>query len=165
MIRRWTKREVVTYLDRVEPVLDKLTHWELLDVAPSASSTAIQDAFHQMAAGLHPDRLRNELDAAERERLTIVYARIAEAYQVLRDPEERRRYNRAVLDTRGEDAVRDSDAVSLLSPRAQRLFRRAQAAMRTGDRHSAILNLSMALKLHPTSSLLRDAMRDARRGT
>lgn len=80
--KAWSKRELLSYLDRVLPALDKLDHFEMLDVSYKADNKAIQSAFHAMAARLHPDRHRNSLAAEQYERLIIAYARIVEAYRI-----------------------------------------------------------------------------------
>lgn len=120
-----------------------------------------------MAAGLHPDRHRNTLDPEQLERLVIVYARIAEAYRVLRNPKHREQYLREIARAQSEsgesvaDSAQDPEAaLALLSPKAQQLYRRAMAARRTGDTASATLNLRMALAKHPQSGFLRAALQD-----
>jgi curved DNA-binding protein CbpA len=169
-MRNWSKRELLAYLERAHGALERSDPFELLDVSPDDDATTVQRAFHEMAAGLHPDRHRRELTAEQREQLTQVYARIAEAYRVLRDPTERERYLKEVVrrDRKRSDAgaaparaaqQSTEDALALLSPKAQRLYRRAQASLRTGDAVSASLNLRMALKLHPQSGFLRAALK------
>jgi len=147
------------------PALDNSDHFELLDVPADADSKTVQGAFHTMAGGLHPDRHRNSLDAEQHERLVIVYARIAEAYRVLRDPKHRETYLRKIARDRadtGEPTPQGpqstESALSLLSPKAQQLYRRAMAAKRTGDFASANLNLRMALSKHPQSGFLKEAL-------
>ena len=173
-MRAWTKREVLAYLDRVIPILDSSDHFELLDVSPSANSHTIQGAFHTMAAGLHPDRHRNALAAAEHEKLIVVYARIAEAYRVLRDPKHREKYLREMARQQKKNiangevastaAVQSPEAaLALLSPKAQQLYRRGMAALRTGDLSSAKLNLRMALAKHPQSGFLKAALRSLKK--
>ena len=160
----WTIREILAYLDRVEPALGKLSHFELLDVDADANTAAIQESFHRLAARLHPDRYRSRLSSGDHERLTTVYARLAEAYQVLRDDGRRSHYVRETARARPETAAGKLDtesALSLLSPKAQRLYRRAQAALRTNDIASAVLNLRMALARDQNSALLREALGEA----
>ncbi|MCP4443990.1 MAG: J domain-containing protein [Myxococcales bacterium] len=165
-MRPWSKRELLAYLDRVMPALEGLDHFELLDVPPNADDKTIQGAYHNMAAGLHPDRHRNVLTPSQHERLIVVYARIAEAYRVLRSQVHREKYLRDEARRRqdGTEAPRapqdPASALALLSPKAQQLYRRAIAAGRTGDKASAMLNMRMALAKHPQSGFLQDALRN-----
>ena len=142
----------------------QLTFYELLDVQPDAADADIQGAYHKMAGRMHPDRHRTELNADQYERLNIVYGRITEAYRVLRNRAEREKYGRA-LAKRGTDNLGGDErtASKLLTPKAQRLYRRAKAALRTGDRASALLNLKMALRDSPNSAMLKQALTDAKK--
>lgn len=147
------------------PVLDSSDHFQLLDVSPHADKATIQGAFHTMAAGLHPDRHRNTLDPEQHEQLVSAYARIAEAYRVLRDPKHREKYLRDTARSQAESPVKTDMAedpecaLALLSPKAQQLYRRAMASRRTGDLTSAALNLRMALSRHPQSGFLKAALK------
>lgn len=157
-MKAWSVRDVLAYLHRVEKASGELDCFDLLDVSAGAGDAEIQAAFHRIAGGIHPDRHRDTLTPEQRERLTVVYARIAEAYRILRDPEARDQY----LRTMARERTSAPGTASMLSPKAQRLYQRAQASLRTGDRTSAVLNLKMALRLHPTSELLREALRSAK---
>ncbi len=167
-MRPWSKRELLAYLDRIMPALEGLDHFELLDVPPDADDKTIQGAFHNMAGGLHPDRHRNVLSPSQHERLIVVYARIAEAYRVLRSPEHREKYlideakRRKKTTTTVRAPQEIASALALLSPKAQQLYRRAIAAKRTGDTASAVLNLRMALAKHPQSGFLKEALKKLR---
>lgn len=162
--KMWSNRELLSYLDRVLPALDKLDHFEMLDVSYQADNDTIQSAFHAMAARLHPDRHRNSLPAEKYEQLIVAYARIAEAYRILRDPKHRDNYLRKLSRIQRQSpapAAENSDAaLALLSAKAQQLYRRSVAAQCTGDSTSAILNLRMALARHPQSDFLKDALRN-----
>lgn len=166
-MRVWSQRDVWAYLGRVEPVLDRLDHFSILDISVDASEKEIQKAFHNMAAGLHPDRHRHDLTEDQHERLVIVYARIAEAYRVLRTAESRDKYCREMVkksaaevsETGSENVTSEQDALAMLSPKARQMYHRAIAAKRTGDRSSAVLNMRMALAKHPQSSFLKAALK------
>jgi curved DNA-binding protein CbpA len=155
-------RDLLAYLDRVEPVLGKLSHFELLDVEPGATGEEIQRAYHVIAARMHPDRHKAFVTAEQYERLNVVYGRITEAYRVLRSDAERDDYTRALTRrARGKPetlGASPESAVRLLGPKAQRFYRRAMAALRTNDRASALLNLKMALRENPQSAFLRAAL-------
>ncbi len=180
-MRPWSRRDVLAYLERVEGATAELDHFSLLDVSVDASDDDIQRAFHRVAGGIHPDRHRTSLNFTQHERLMVVYARIAEAYRVLRNAESRDAYLRRLgrqqaralaspdstnnINMNGNPATpATSQRVAvMLSPKAQRFYGRARAALRTGDQTSAVLNLKMALRLEPTSDLLREALAQAMR--
>ncbi len=62
-------------------------HYARLGVRPSASAEDIRRAYRQKAQETHPDHNPDDPKAAER------FQKVKEAYQVLRDPERRARYD------------------------------------------------------------------------
>ena len=66
-------------------------YYARLGVRPSASSQEIRSAYREKAQETHPDRNPDDPRAAER------FQAVKEAYQVLRDPERRARYDEARL--------------------------------------------------------------------
>jgi len=65
--------------------LREKSHYEILGVPPLASLQEIKDAFRNKSSELHPDRNDGVCDPA--------YIRITEAYKILKDNEERRKYD------------------------------------------------------------------------
>ncbi|MFW6171517.1 MAG: DnaJ domain-containing protein [Planctomycetota bacterium] len=65
------------------------SYYEVLGVVPAASAEEIEGAFRALARKWHPDLCPNVQEAAEH------FKRVAEAYEVLGDPEKRRRYDRS----------------------------------------------------------------------
>jgi tetratricopeptide (TPR) repeat protein len=73
--------------------LKTTTYYDMLNVGPTASDSDIKRSYYQMAKKYHPDRYRplgmpDVLESAE-----WIFARISEAYEKLRDPDVRRRYD------------------------------------------------------------------------
>ncbi|MFU8842604.1 MAG: molecular chaperone DnaJ [Bacteroidales bacterium] len=67
--------------------MSKRDYYEILGVSKTASETEIKKAYRQMALKYHPDKNAGDKTAEEK------FKEAAEAYEVLRDPEKRRRYD------------------------------------------------------------------------
>jgi hypothetical protein len=94
--------------------------YQVLGVAPSATSAEIADAFRAQARDLHPDRNPGDDEASER------FKALTLAYQTLIRPRSRDAYDRRHLATR---------AAAPAPPRREPLFRtagRARAAVWSG---------------------------------
>jgi molecular chaperone DnaJ len=66
---------------------DKRDYYEVLGVSKSASDDEIKKAFREMAKKHHPDANQGSKEAEER------FKEINEAYEVLRDPDKKARYD------------------------------------------------------------------------
>lgn len=102
------------------------SHYDVLGVSSTADLADIRRAYHRAARQWHPDRLA-AVSAADAATGEVEMRRVNEAWEVLRDPERRRDYDR-VLGDRGrpggsagggrERSVRiDGDGVIRIDPR------------------------------------------------
>jgi molecular chaperone DnaJ len=66
----------------------KRDYYEVLEVSRDADDETIKRAYRRLAMQYHPDRNHGDKEAAER------FRECAEAFEVLRDPEKRARYDR-----------------------------------------------------------------------
>jgi molecular chaperone DnaJ len=69
-------------------VADKADYYDVLGVSRDAGAEAIRKAYKKSALKYHPDRNREDPDAETK------FKAVAEAYEVLSDPEKRQRYDR-----------------------------------------------------------------------
>ena len=180
----WTPAQVLAWLDEVEPRADGRSHFEWLELAPTAAPQAIQGAYHAIARTRHPDLFRAALRPADLDRLVRMYARVTGAYAELRTADSATAYLRrhapavtspappasptspappAPAAAPGASAPAAVDPARAMNARALALYRRAEGALRTGDRASAILNIKMAIAADPSSQLLRGALAELTR--
>ena len=66
----------------------KRDYYEVLEVARDADEDSIKKAYRRLAMQYHPDRNQGDTEAAEK------FRECAEAFEVLRDPDKRSRYDR-----------------------------------------------------------------------
>ncbi len=62
-------------------------YYEILDIKKSASEAEIKKAYRKMAMKYHPDRNKGDAEAEKK------FKEASEAYEVLRDPDKRARYD------------------------------------------------------------------------
>ncbi len=67
---------------------DKRDYYEILEVSKDADEETIKKAYRKQAMRYHPDRNNGDKDAE------ALFREASEAYEVLRDPEKRQRYDR-----------------------------------------------------------------------
>lgn len=90
--------------------LDRATnHYHTLGVSRSASPDIIKRTYHRLAKRFHPDRFHHDADAALHARIETAFAKIARAYETLKD-----RQARAVYDMKieKEEAMRPKRSVA-----------------------------------------------------
>ena len=68
--------------------MDKRDYYEVLAVSRTATDQEIKSAYRRLAVKYHPDKNPNDASAEEK------FKEAAEAYSVLSDPEQRKRYDR-----------------------------------------------------------------------
>ena len=68
--------------------MSKRDYYEVLSVSRTATEQEIKSAYRRLAVKYHPDKNPNDVTAEEK------FKEAAEAYSVLSDPEQRRRYDR-----------------------------------------------------------------------
>jgi hypothetical protein len=77
------------------------THYDVLGVARSATAEEVKRVYYAHARRLHPDRFRRDADAETQQRIDNAFARIARAYETLKDATLRAAYDLKLSKKRG----------------------------------------------------------------
>ena len=80
--------------------------YEVLGVAPTATSTEIQSAYRKLAKKLHPDLNPGDKGAEDR------FKEVAGAYDLLSDADKRKRFDSGEIDASGAERPQLPCAVS-----------------------------------------------------
>lgn len=84
------RQELEQFLQRLGQAED---HYEVLGVMRTAEANAIKRAYHALARRYHPDRFHQEAGTALHMQLQAAFARIAQAYETLKDAKLRSSYD------------------------------------------------------------------------
>jgi curved DNA-binding protein CbpA len=120
-------------------------YYQMLGVAPSASTVEIRKAYALLAREKHPDRFR---DPAEKQRAEEAFQEITAAFNTLMNPDRRREYD----ETRHRPQPRTPEEV------ATDAFARGQAALEAGQVEEAITLLQTAAHHAPGQAAYHAAL-------
>jgi DnaJ-class molecular chaperone len=123
---------------------DRRSFYEILGVGPPASQDQIKSAFRRLARERHPDRFKGAVRAqAEKD-----FQAITEAYNVLRDPTQRARYDQSLSSKTSQQLSNPRDLARALLAKAMGLVKTGQAAEANEYFAQAIAHDSESAKAH-----------------
>lgn len=154
------------------------THYAVLGVTRSSTPADIKRVYYSLARRLHPDRLRRVADADTQQRIDAAFAKIAHAYDVLKDSKLRASYDLKIekrrAATKEGEATRADSQTNADTPRteaqradtqasgaqaeqskkeeAEQKFRQGLAAYDRKDFAAARLLFGEAARLDPTQA-------------
>ncbi|MBV9960369.1 MAG: DnaJ domain-containing protein [Acidobacteria bacterium] len=154
------RQELEQFFARLEMAED---HYEVLGVMRSSDAASIKRIYHALARRFHPDRFHQEAGTELHARLQASFARVAQAYETLRDTRTRAAYDlrmdaqrkmrrpgsfagagggakQSTYHTRGSQAG---------SGQAEETFQRGLDALQSGDRALAMSLFGEASRLAP----------------
>lgn len=147
--------------------LEAMSYYEILRVADDASQKEIQQAFHDLSLRCHPDRFVEEgpeVAAAA----GAVFKRAAEAYNILRKPALRKRYDaelrkgQLTLDERAVEPKKQHEQRTLLmiarTPKAKLHAAKADELIANGKLDEARIQLITANQHDPNNDELKERL-------
>jgi tetratricopeptide (TPR) repeat protein len=131
--------------------LDGRDHYKLLGVGQHADAAAVRRAYVDLAKRFHPDAITRRGLTDLRDVAEVVFARIAEAHEVLADPNRRRDYDRG-----DQNGAEDMDVARVVQ--AETLFRKAEILLRAGNFAGALEFLRPAIGIWPEECAYQSAL-------
>ena len=107
-----------------------MNYYEALDILPTATPEQVRKAYRELVEIYHPDRMQDRR-ADVRERAESRLKLINEAYAVLRDPEERERYDNALNEGETQDRI-------YFKPKGSSSVARTRIRQRLQEIHDAV---------------------------
>jgi DnaJ-class molecular chaperone len=86
--------------------MEFFNYYEILSVKETAEPGAIKSAFQSMAMKYHPDRVAEHLKKKSED----IFKTISEAYEVLSDPEKRKKYDEWLKKTKPDQTANRASA-------------------------------------------------------
>ena len=145
-LTRESYREVIADLLARHGGLD---HYELLAVGSDASSETIHAAYERLARTVHPANAARYEVSSSAPALQVLFERATLAWEILSDPERRRRYNERQLIELDSAAPTGERREAERRDIARKQFERALVYANAGDVHSAIQMLEQAVQVDP----------------
>ena len=84
------EQEIIQFVSRVESAED---FYEVLALTRSADAATVKRTYHSLARRFHPDRFHKEAGTEFHARLQTTFARVAQAYEMLKDKTLRAGYD------------------------------------------------------------------------
>ncbi len=117
-------------------------HYATLALARNASNQQIRSRFRELARSRHPDLFEGE----DKERAEAEFQSITEAFNVLTNPERRRRHDLELSAPAGQSAADPRHLVRML-------LQRGSQALRDGSHREAAANFERATQLEEGNSV------------
>ncbi|MGE3387428.1 MAG: DnaJ domain-containing protein, partial [Bdellovibrionales bacterium] len=108
--RRTSVEDAARRIKRIKKILAEAVnrdHFQILGVAPKASEREINRNYMELAKNFHPDRIERDAPEELRKLTEQYFARITQAYDILKDTEKRATYAREVNEGSAEKVLQN----------------------------------------------------------
>ncbi len=168
-------------VEALADVLEDLDYYRLLKLKAGAPIPEVERAYARQSQEFHPDRFFGVRDPHFMKKVTQIFKKVTEAYQVLRDPELKKMYDskmglredkkggglsgkkghmgKAALEAEKE-ALEADDVVT--DKRARKYWDLAQIAEMNEDWNGVVMNVGFALTYEKDNVVLKDKLATAK---
>ncbi|HEY8227231.1 MAG TPA: DnaJ domain-containing protein [Pyrinomonadaceae bacterium] len=155
--------EIRSFLERVQSAS---TYYEVLGIANDASAVELKQTYYDLARRYHPDRFRRKRGITDHSQFESAFARITQAYETLREPASRSRYDSKLAALARARSAQSSNQMSsgtasratldaALGQRAENHFREGLSALKSGDLKAATSSFASAARAVPNDARYR----------
>ncbi len=147
-------------------------HYQVLGVRRTAPASEIKSSYHRLAKRFHPDRYHKDAETALHARIEEAFARIAQAYETLKEKQSRALYDLKLSQQSGPQAASPASQQSGTAPKesaadaaaqahaallrqAETSFQRGLLALQQGKPTAAISSFAEATRLVPREARYR----------
>jgi curved DNA-binding protein CbpA len=147
-------------------------HYQVLGVRRSAAASEIKSSYHKLAKRFHPDRFHKDAETALHARIEEAFARIAQAYETLKEKQSRAVYDLKLAQQSGPQAASSdiqqsggtpkesvpdaaAQANAALMRQAENSFQRGLLSLQQGKPTAAISSFAEATRLVPREARYR----------
>lgn len=160
-------------IDQILEWIEKSDYFQIFNLPRNANSVQIRDAYFKLTQQYHPDKYYSTVDKAARDKITIVFKRMNEAYMVLKDSQKRARYEKAISGPEREKNLRFSLADETdrgpanpedqaQTPNGKKYLKLALAAQKSKQWRIVEQNIKFALGFEPNNDSMKKMMEQAK---
>ena len=169
-------------VEAIASVLDEVDYYQILKLKSGSPIPAVEQAYAAQSKVFHPDNYFGVRDAKFNKAVTSIFKKLNESYQVLKDPELKKMYdkkmgfrggaskdggsgrrrrgvNKAELEAEkealaGGGVVNDKNAI--------KYWDLAEIATMNKDWNGVVMNLQFALNYEPKNPILKEKLEEAK---
>lgn len=167
--------QIVNRLKDIWKQLPKLTYYDLLGVAPTATPGEIKAAFYQVSRDYHPDRYFRFPNENFRNAVNTIYKRVSEAYTILRNAEWRTSYDAQLkadpaktrFNIHEEEKRKQQGGTTYdggTGP-GKKYWQAAMEALRNKNPAGAKMQLQLAIGIEPGNQQFKDKLEELKAAT
>jgi len=167
-------------VETVYSFLDDVDHYRILRLKAGAPTVEVERAFGEQSQLFHPDKFYGVRDPKLTRMVTQVFKRISEAYQILKDPELKRMYDKKLgvmgqaapnvtgshrsVDKASLERERDASDVdtAVTDKRARKYYELALIAKQNDDWNGVVMNVQFAMNYEKDNPVLQRELKRAR---
>ena len=168
-------------VETIATIVEEMDYYRMLRLKPGAPLPEVERAFAEQSQRYHPDRFYGVRDPKLLRTVTTVFKKIAEAYQVLKDPELKRMYDKKLgvklgsptssgsmasvrVDKASLEKERDQSEVdgAVSDQRARKYYELALIARTNEDWNGVVMNIQFAMNYEKDNPVLRAELERAR---